>query len=317
MKSLKIERLLASSALALALMLVSHPAPAQQADQQDQAVVPLPDYPVPQAAAKESNAPAQAASTDATRDVAKDAAKDSKPDASSAAAEPAKAAAIPAATPVEADADNAIADKLHDIITGKQFDRVVSHKADRDGVEQFYKARDYKPLWVSHGSANERAQAAIAYLAQVDSVGLDPRDYAAPDFKAATTPDALATAEIKFTNSVLTYARQAQIGRIHFSRIGADIQFDLVPPVPEKVLARTRRRERRCRGARQLQSATAGIPGVARKARRTAQRSGGCAAGRKAEGAGAYRRREDLASRHERRARGRAAQAPGYFRRQG
>ncbi len=192
-------------------------------------------------------------------------------DASSPAVEPAKAAAVPAATPVEADADNAIADKLRDIITGKQFDRVVSRKADRDGVAQFYKARDYKPLWVSHGSANARAEAAIAYLAQVDSVGLDPGDYPAPDFKAATTPEALAAAEIKFTNSVLTYARQAQIGRIHFSRVGADIQFDLVPPEPEKGSRQARRRDRRRRHARQLQSAAAGVQGVARKARRTAQ----------------------------------------------
>ncbi len=137
-----------------------------------------------------------------------------------------------------ADANSTLADKLRDIVTGKQLDRLVSRRAEREGVEQFYKARDYKPLWVSDGAAGDRAKAAIAYLAQVDSVGLDPNDYPVPNFAAAATPDALAEAEIKFTNSVLNYARQAEIGRIHFSRVGADIQFDLVAPEPAKVLAK-------------------------------------------------------------------------------
>ena len=74
-----------------------------------------------------------------------------------------------------------------------------------------------RPLWVSDGAADERAKSAIAYLAQVDTVGLDPNDYPTPDFKSAATAEALAEDELKFTASVLTYARQAQIGRIHFT----------------------------------------------------------------------------------------------------
>jgi L,D-transpeptidase YcbB len=237
-KSVSVERFLASSALGLVLLFAGHAAQAQQqSDPQVEIAVPPPDYPFPPPIAN-GEEPAQTGSADVTKDAAtdatKDAAKDSKPDA----AEPAKAAAAPATAPVEANADSAIADRLRDIITGKQFDRVVVRKADREGVEQFYKARDYKPLWVSKAAVDDRAKAAIAYLAQVDTVGLDPTDYPAPNFQAATTPDALAEAEIKFTNSVLTYARQAQIGRINFTRVGADIQFNLVAPEPEKVLAK-------------------------------------------------------------------------------
>jgi murein L,D-transpeptidase YcbB/YkuD len=51
-------------------------------------------------------------------------------------------------------------------------------------------------------------------------------------------PDDQAAAELKFTNSVLTYARNAQIGRIHFSRVGNDIDFKLNPPEPAAVLAK-------------------------------------------------------------------------------
>jgi L,D-transpeptidase YcbB len=177
-------------------------------------------------------APKQDASAPA--DVSKTAPKQ---DAAAPTTEPAKAAAAPAATPASATADSAVADQLREMIAGK-LDRVVNRKADREAVESFYKARDYKPLWVRDGAADARAKAAIAYLAQVDSVGLEPNDYATPDFKSAATAEALAADELRLTASVLTYARQAQIGRVHFSRVGADIEFKLVAPEPATVLAK-------------------------------------------------------------------------------
>ncbi len=161
-----------------------------------------------------------------------DSAAEPKQDAAAPAAEPAKSVAAPEAAP----ARSALAEQLQELITGKRLDRYIARKDDREGVEAFYKARDYKPLWVSEGGADARAKAAIAYLAQVETVGLDSRDYPAPDFSAGATPGNLAADELKFTNSVLKYARQAQIGRIHFSRVGADISFKLDAPDPAKVL---------------------------------------------------------------------------------
>ena len=134
--------------------------------------------------------------------------------------------------------DSAVTDKLRAILAGKALDRAIGNKADRAGVEQFYKARDYAPLWVSANAANDRAKSAIAYLAQANAVGLDPSDYPTPDFKSAATADALAEAELKLTASALTFARHAQIGRIHYTRVGADIQFDLNAPEPADVLAK-------------------------------------------------------------------------------
>jgi len=234
-KSARFNRLLASTALGLVLVLGSHAgnpqeALAQQSEQQIEAAVPMPNTDLlPPLTAKD------VASTPSTPSA--DIKAEPKQDAAAPAAEPAKAAAVPAATPVSATADSAVADQLRETISGK-LDRIVSHKADREGVEAFYKARDYKPLWVSDGAADERAKAAIAYLAQVDSVGLDPNDYPTPDFKSAVTANALAEDELKLTAAVLTYARQAQTGRIHFSRVGADIEFKLVAPEPAEVLAK-------------------------------------------------------------------------------
>ena len=219
MKSARFNRLLAATALGLALVLGSHAGMAQQSQQQIDSAVPMPDTDQlpPLTAQDVTGAPAAAPKAEIKQD----------------AAAPAKAAAAP----VSATADSAVADQLRDLISGK-LEQIVNRKADREGVEQFYKARDYKPLWVSDGAADARATAAIAYLAQVDTDGLNPTDYPTPDFKTATTASALAEDELKLTVSVLTYARHAQIGQIHFSRVGADIDFKLVAPEPAEVLAK-------------------------------------------------------------------------------
>ena len=51
-------------------------------------------------------------------------------------------------------------------------------------------------------------------------------------------PDALAEAEIKFTDAVLTFARHAHDGRVHYSRVAADILYELAKPDPADVLAK-------------------------------------------------------------------------------
>jgi murein L,D-transpeptidase YcbB/YkuD len=40
------------------------------------------------------------------------------------------------------------------------------------------------------------------------------------------------------TLSALTFARHAEIGRIHYTRVGSDIQYDLTPPEPATVLTK-------------------------------------------------------------------------------
>ena len=230
MKSVRFDRLLASTALGLVLMLSSHAGMAQQSDKQIESAVPMPDTSLlpPLTATDIAGTPKQTAQPDTAKDAPQQ-------NAAAPAVEPAKTVTAPAA-PVTA--DSAVSDRLREMVTGKQFDRLVSRKADRAGIEQLYSARNYAPLWVSSSAANERAQSAIAYLAQADAVGLDPNDYPAPDFKSALTADALAEAEIKLTASALAFARNAQVGRVHFSRVSADIQFDLNAPEPAQVLAK-------------------------------------------------------------------------------
>ena len=312
MKSVRFDRLLASTALGLVLMLSSHAGNQQlwRSSPRKQIEAHGPDAGYLPAAAADGEGRRGRARPSA--DIAPEPEAGRQRRAASEAGQDRGRAA-----PASATADSAVADKLREMIAGK-LDRSISRKADREGVEAFYKARNYAPLWVSNGAANERAKSAIAYLAQADAVGLDPSDYPTPDFKSAVTADALAEAELKLTASALTFARQAQIGRVHFSRVSADIQFELNAPEPADVLAKLADASDAGKALDSYNPPQAEFKAL--KAKLAELRKGGVIAqgrGRKQAGAGACRRRQDPAPRHEGPARGRAAQAPEHRRRQG
>jgi len=134
------------------------------------------------------------------------------------------------------DPDAPITEQLHNIANGK-FDPIIGSAKERESIAAFYASRDYAPLWITERKANARAKAAIAYLDGVAADGLDPADYPVPNFAPLTDPSALAEAEIRLTASVVTYARHAQIGRVHWSRVSGDIFYDQSAPDPDKVLA--------------------------------------------------------------------------------
>ena len=144
-------------------------------------------------------------------------------------AAPAPAAAVsPAAAPAMTDANAPVADQLRGVL---QDDKA------RTAFEAFYSARNYAPLWITDGKVNDRAKAAIDYLAHVDADGLDPADYPVPDFTSLTDPAALAEAEVKLSAAATAYAHHAQVGRVHWTRVSGDIFYDLKPSAPADVLA--------------------------------------------------------------------------------
>ena len=157
--------------------------------------------------------------------------------APAAAATPAtELAPAAAAAPAVVSADTAIANQLRNLTSGK-FDRIVGNKKDRTVIDAFYSGRDYAPLWITDGKLNDKAKAAIAYLGHVDQDGLDPADYAVPNFSALTEPNDLAEAELKLDMTLITYAHHASVGRVHWSRVSPDILFTTTAPEPADVLA--------------------------------------------------------------------------------
>ncbi|HWK96504.1 MAG TPA: L,D-transpeptidase family protein [Pseudolabrys sp.] len=236
MKIVAIDRLLASSALGLVLMLAPQSGHAQSLEQQLNAAAPLAEPLAPPTekdlTPKAAESPAQAAPAPVAT-PAPTAAAPTAPVAEPPKADTATAAPAVTASPT---ANAAVTDKLREMVTGKALDRIVSRKAEHLGVEAFYKARDYAPVWSDNGAVTDRAKAAMSTLTKAAEVGLDASDYPTPDFAAAKTADELADAELKLTAAVLTYARHAQLGRIHFSRVANDIEFAQTAPDPAAVL---------------------------------------------------------------------------------
>jgi L,D-transpeptidase YcbB len=232
--------LLTGTALALAL-LVAGPAGAAPDPNEAaiEALVPVPEPAnLPPPSIADIGGPATATVTPKASDIASPA-----PAADAPASQPVSPAAVPAApAPKDIAATppaplDPVAEKLRELLAGKA-DRLLERKIERKAIEAFYAARNFAALWSENGAANARATAVIARLQQADTEGLEPSDYPTPDFAAAATPDALAEAEIRLTSTVLTYARHTSTGRVHYSRISADIDFKLAPPEAADVLAK-------------------------------------------------------------------------------
>jgi len=135
-------------------------------------------------------------------------------------------------------ADRAVAEKIRDLLAASaSSDKIFASKNERAAVETFYQGRNLAPIWLDKGIVNARAKAVIARLKAADADGLDVSDYRTPKFEGLA-PDALAEADLKLTQTVLTFARHLQAGRFPYNRVSRNnIQLPQTPPDPAAVLA--------------------------------------------------------------------------------
>jgi murein L,D-transpeptidase YcbB/YkuD len=233
MRKARFDRLLAATALALTLTSYGSSVFAETAAASTKAVATATST---DPAATEATTPAQAAPEAAKSPPA--ATESSKPVPVSTELTSAVPAGDAAKATARSIADTAIVDKLREQLTAGKFDRILGGKKERGALETFYAGREFAPLWITDGAMNERAKAAAKFLSRVDADGLEPSDYPVPEFKSGAAPEALAEAEIRFTDTILTFTRHAQTGRVHFSRVAGDILFNPVKPEPADVLAK-------------------------------------------------------------------------------
>jgi L,D-transpeptidase YcbB len=133
-------------------------------------------------------------------------------------------------------ADRPIAEKMRDLLAGKT-DKIFTSKKERTAVDAFYQNRNFATLWLDKGIENARAKAVIARMKSADAEGLEISDYKAPTFAGLSGPDALAEAELKLTQTVLTYARHLQAGRFPYTRVSNNnIELPQMPPDMAAVL---------------------------------------------------------------------------------
>src|SRR5262247_1954464 len=241
----RLERILASTALALVLAAASSASAIAQDASAPSATAATPS----QAAAAAGAAAAQQAAAEpaprATAATPSEAATGETAAAPKDAAVPAPAtnptvaseqAAAPDPLAALDPVDRAVAEKIRDLLAAKT-DTIFANKRERATVEAFYQGRHLAPLWLDKGVQNARAQAVIARLKNADADGLDVNDYKTPTF-AGLSPDALAEAELKLTHAVLTYARHLQSGRFPYTHVSNNIELQQEPPDPAQILAK-------------------------------------------------------------------------------
>jgi len=131
-------------------------------------------------------------------------------------------------------ADRVIAEKIRDLLAATS-DKVFASKKERAAAEAFYQNRNFLPLWLDKGAENARATSAIARLKHADADGLEVSDYKTPNF-AGLGSDASAEAELKLTQTVLTYARHVQSGRFPYTRLSRNIELPQAVPEPADIL---------------------------------------------------------------------------------
>jgi len=132
-------------------------------------------------------------------------------------------------------ADRPIAEKIRDMFAAGA-DRIFASKNERAAVEAFYQARNLAPIWLDKGIENARAKAAIARIKDAEGDGLDLADYRIPNLSGSSA-DALAEADLRLTQVVVTFARHLQAGRFPYTRVSQhNIQLPQVAPEPADIL---------------------------------------------------------------------------------
>jgi murein L,D-transpeptidase YcbB/YkuD len=109
--------------------------------------------------------------------------------------------------------------------------------SDLKALTELYGARDEPPLWITESGFSDKAKAIMAEIRKADDWGLQASSFELPAADAApATEDAQADAEIKLSIAILSYARDAQIGRLSPSQVSK--LFDQHPSLrdPKAVL---------------------------------------------------------------------------------
>ncbi|MDD7911860.1 L,D-transpeptidase family protein [Pseudovibrio exalbescens] len=112
-------------------------------------------------------------------------------------------------------------------------------KRDRAAAELFYERRGFQAAWIRNGELTQDAREIIAFLHRADEDGLDPANYPTPletfNQDRLATAEQIARADFTLTQSVLTYAEDAQSGRVVPGNISKSISVE--PSRPDPVMA--------------------------------------------------------------------------------
>jgi L,D-transpeptidase YcbB len=113
---------------------------------------------------------------------------------------------------------------------------IVSRR-DRELIQHFYEARDFRPLFVGTGGLTRAGLGVARQVATAETDGLDPSSYPLPSL-GGETPSELASVEFDTALAAFAYARDARGGRLEPSHLSALITPDRDLPLPGDVLGK-------------------------------------------------------------------------------
>lgn len=116
---------------------------------------------------------------------------------------------------------------------GKKLER-----KDRAAIAEFYKQRDFEPVWTEEGRFTDDARALIAYLSAAEQDGLNAADYVVGPLEADADIAAISVAEVQMSAALLRYARHAQAGRIRPGSISGGFKQRPAYPNPQSVMTK-------------------------------------------------------------------------------
>ena len=117
-------------------------------------------------------------------------------------------------------------------------------KRQAGAVREFYRKRDYEPIWINSNGLGARAAELLKTLSRSKEEGLDPNHYLPKSLssfedRAQNLSDdwsALARLELELSLAALAYARHASAGQVNPSKISRDMDVHPQEANPATVL---------------------------------------------------------------------------------
>ena len=133
-----------------------------------------------------------------------------------------------------------VAEELNILLAAGAKTGTFEHKRHHAAVREFYRTRNWRPVWTNNGGLTDAALDVIDRLRRASEDGLDPRAYPAPRTDFLRNPESaakdIADAEIRVAVSLLEYAEHAQAGRVDPAAISGYLTPTRNRPDPIAVL---------------------------------------------------------------------------------
>lgn len=130
-----------------------------------------------------------------------------------------------------------VAEELHVLLAAGVKSGTFEHKRHYAAVLEFYRTRNWHPVWTDNGRLTDGALSVMDRLERAGEDGLDPAAYPVPgadfDRDPSPTPKRIAEAELRIAVSLLEYAEHAQAGRVDPTSISG--YFKQKPQRPDPI----------------------------------------------------------------------------------